>query len=192
MPGSSDNDRHKSHESHLSRLDADVGELKTEVSKLQTGQENLQASQNQGFARIEAALVAKSSEPPKIGVALLLTLLGFILTGLAAFAAGLWLVMQLTFTPLKEEVAAGQRAEENHWQFHRHENAGGRLSLLEERTEINREEIEDLERWREMINEERVLHAREMGRLDTLRLWLRDDDEAQKEDLQRHIESNEY
>ena len=64
------------------------------------GQHALQTSQDRGFREIKEALIARDTAPPKVGVGLLLSAITAVALGIAAF----WAVVQLLFTPIKEDL----------------------------------------------------------------------------------------
>jgi len=105
----------------------DIGSLKTDVGKLQIGQDNLvtgqnllQETQNRNHTELRHMLAAQKAEPSKISAGQLLTLImaGAILIG--AF----WATINLLVSPIKDTVNA-------HVQLDTHPASDVRLSKLE-------------------------------------------------------------
>lgn len=207
MPNAEDmnQEQHMRHEQRFAKIDVEIAGVKADVKTLAAGQVALQSSQDRGFSELKEAISNRDNQPPKIGVGLLITLLGFILSIGAIAVTAFWASVLLLFNPLKEQVNKADEAQSSHWQFHRHENAGERISLVEEKSERNKHEImeeatarkkSDGEIWRRLEKFEDNFYANvssdsyKHGVYDTMSEWQRDDDEALKEDLHRHIKEH--
>lgn len=139
-------------------LKLDVGVLQADVKTLAAGQVALQISQDKGFADLKETLASRASEPPKIGLGMLISLIGLMISALAIGFGTFWAAVLLLANPIKEEV----RNLRNY---------------------VTASDASLSERMHEIESESRT-HAEEAGRRDVYDEWLRSDAEAAKRALQ--------
>lgn len=100
------------HERRFAQIDRDIFSVKTDVGVLQAdvktlaaGQLALQESQDRGFRDVKDTLLQKSQEQPKIGVAMLVSLFGVLITIIAVGVGAFWSVVLLLADPIKDDLA---------------------------------------------------------------------------------------
>ena len=138
------------HERRFAQIDRDIFSVKTDVGVLQadvktlaSGQVALQESQDRGFRDVKDTLVAKSQEQPKVSVAMLISILGVMVTVVVVGVGAFWSVVVLLADPIRNEVREHKLSTLNN---------NKEIALLDERArqmqsnlEIRLQQVEDHE-----------------------------------------------
>jgi len=161
MENNDQRDHHRHHFEKFSEQDKEISSLKTNVGIIQAdvqtlakGQVDLQSSMTQGFKNISEALNNNSLAPPKIGVGLLVSLIGAFAIGVGAF--------YMTITLLIKPISDSTLTNREHFLLlndHVNEASARRHDEQESKIEDSSDDIKEL-------NAQRISDAREAGKIE--------------------------
>lgn len=112
----------------VSRLDAAVGDIRTDIGILSKGYESLRGELTTGFTLLRADFKEAKAEPPRMGVSMLISLIGSLAVGVGAF----WVAVNLLFSPLHDNVQELKKDLEHHESMPGHSYSMAEIPMLKD------------------------------------------------------------
>lgn len=199
--------QHLQHERRFAQLDREVAGVKTDVGVLQAdvrslaaGQVALQQSQDRNFEDLKEMFQTKNSEPPKIGMGMLVSVIGLFMSAGVVGIGAFWAAVLLLADPIKDSLAEHKAADH-------HGETGQDIALLKEQTSTNaltireglkmvidattaqhmnqEQHIRNMSEEIRALQDARVDASTQLARQEVRDEWARDDLKALKEDIEK-------
>lgn len=153
----------------------EMTEVRGDIKSLNIGQTLLQQHQAEGFKEIKDVLSERNSAPTKIGVGMLVSVIGlFLTTGVVAVGA-FWAAVMLLFSPLKEDihehVALDGHPKSSSLLVGVERDIDSLYLIQQEKNGKFKAQVDSIKNNLDQLNHFAIEHAKEQGQSDIMDQW---------------------